>query len=85
MTRQAHPKPACDCLNHCGDDPWLDQRGDATRDKAIPCPSLVASRERTQRAAQAFELLATLEGTDMLDKLTRLKVRADAAPQEHSR
>lgn len=85
MARQADPKPACDCLNHCGDDPWLDDRGRAERDRAIPCPSLVAYRERTRRAVQAFELLATLEGDDMLDKLTRLKARAEAAPQEQSR
>ena len=84
MNRQADPKPACDCLNHCGDDPWLDQRGRAERDRAIPCPWLVADRERTKRAAQAFELLATLEGDDLLDKLNRLQARAAATTKDHA-
>lgn len=39
-------KARCDCLIHCGDDPWL------ATGKATPCPHLVA-RQAAEREAEA--------------------------------
>lgn len=72
-------RPCCDCLNWCGDDERIDQLGRAERDRVKPCTWLVAERVRRQRHRQAAELLAGLEGADLLDKLTRLVQRANAA------
>lgn len=69
--------PCCDCLDWCGDDERIDQLGRAERDRVKPCPQLVAERVRRQRHRQAAELLAGLEGADLLDKLTRLVQRAN--------
>ena len=46
----------CDCLNHCGDDPWL-QDGRST-----PCDHKVASDQRQQKA---------MEEVDMIDQLRK--------------
>ncbi len=74
---EAATRPRCDCLNWCGDDVRIDQFGQAERDRVEPCPQLVAERVRRQRHRQAAELLAGLEGADLLDKLTRLVARAN--------
>lgn len=47
MTTAATALPPCDCLNFCGDDPWLKQG------RAAKCADLQASEHR----ARATELL----------------------------
>lgn len=78
---EAATRPSCDCLNWCGDDERIDQLGRSECDRVKPCTRLVAERVRRQRHRQAAELLAGLEGADLLDKLTRLVQRANVADE----
>ena len=41
----------CDCLNACGDDPWLKEG------KSLPCARLVAARAEEARQASALQQL----------------------------
>jgi hypothetical protein len=44
------PDPHCDCLNICGDDPWV-------RDgRATPCPRFAAVRHNEQMQARLPEI-----------------------------
>lgn len=47
------PLPACDCLNFCGDDPWL------ASGKAEPCDAV--KRRKRQREQDAAERLTVIE------------------------
>lgn len=71
MSNQKHESP-CDCLNDCGDDPWLkDGSG-----RAVPCPNLRAYQEEKCKVAAELAKIAELRNTygaanlyDLLDKL----------------
>lgn len=54
----------CDCLNHCGDDPWL------KTGKAVPCePAQQQARDEQARAEQLQADTLTLNG--LLARLRR--------------
>lgn len=44
----------CDCLNRCGDDPWL------ADGRARPCAALVKERQRAAERERAREVLRSL-------------------------
>lgn len=48
---RAEPLPPCDCLNLCGDDPWLAQK------RSRPCAALRKRQAFDARCAQAQALL----------------------------
>ena len=68
----------CDCLNNCGDDPWLtDGTGRAT-----PCPNLLARQEEKRKVAAELakitELRKTYGAANLFELLDKMQARIQA-------
>lgn len=64
----------CDCLNRCGDDPWLKDG------RSEPCENLLAARLQDQQAkerAEKVEQIANRYGTKGVLSLLDLIIRLD--------
>lgn len=77
---------SCDCLNDCGDDPWLkDGSG-----RAAPCENMLARQERERVVTQQLATIAALRQTygadnvfDLIEKMhTELQAARNAALSE---
>jgi hypothetical protein len=51
--------PKCDCLDRCGDDPWIDEN------KCQPCPDYIA-RKAAEEQAKAHRTLMRFYGVSDL-------------------